>query len=298
MCIGKDASQPPKQPPCSHPTETTTATPTATATETATVTRTETSTNTATGTTTATATSTRTATVSGTVTTTAIAKVAPLCPLCDFNDLSDTWGAFTLSDATEVAGSGGGFWTGYKFHVQEGVDIDMLMGGATSSDDSSLEIAIFRLGGEDNFIIQEVMVAVSAPTSRGEEVFFDPITLVANESYYLAQGGNQTSESFLVDNIDVEGLVRSGIPFVCEWEPSDGENSYSIQSYTPSYTLVGSNISTLHHFKPDIGFGGVATHCKCDIDPCGQVEFYDNDACEDKCSKDPDSGSVWMLSPA
>lgn len=183
----------------------------------------------------------------------------PQTPICEIQLPGPLCVNFTLSDFGETAGNVGNWWRGYKFKFRAGGDtlLTALTGGSNSGD-----LSIFRLGGTNNAIIEEVLESFPGVNNPPGEplVLSEPIMLTSDQYYFLAVGGGSYPR---VSNIDLERMKEA--TGICEWEPSGGTTSYVIPGSSDDIAedLVGRDITEHTNINlPDLGFQGNLEACE------------------------------------
>lgn len=162
---------------------------------------------------------------------------------------------FSVGDFSDGYDIGAHSWRGYKFKLNKSVCVSALRGGKWGPQHfrPDFSMALFRVF--PNGTIAEVLADEAAPRLRAASRSLDePISLVANVPYCLAQGyaiDNNRDRHFVVDGLHVDDLKNS-LSFIEEWEPSDGSSFSLDRGFAED--MIGLDLSSPSSRPPDIGF--------------------------------------------
>ena len=182
------------------------------------------------------------------------------------------------------------FWRGYKFRVERETQVMALTSASLNA-----QHAIFRLGGTNNDILEEIVTSLPASwnTAGDPMVLSEPVTLSSDQWYFLGAGGHVTGGIlYRSKDVDVEAMKEAA--GIAEWEPSTGTRNYEIWSLSGNNhveDLIGWDLadqtttSEWNDVVPDLGFQGTSEACEpedtCSSNPCDK--FYDDGSCEAEC---------------
>lgn len=158
---------------------------------------------------------------------------------------------FASSGNTYVTNSD---WKGCRFSLKHRIAVTALKGIVGGA----IEVAIFRLDAQGKNI-EEVLANVlleqdgfTIPAPPITEVLPNPVQLEPADIYFLAQGGS-SGNKIEREGIDVAAL-QLGFPFFSVWEPSDGENSFTLSSSGHAADMVGKEVGITEDNTPGFGF--------------------------------------------
>lgn len=134
------------------------------------------------------------------------------------------------------------YWRGYKFRLERNTNVTTVQGGSTG------DHVIFRLGANDNDIIQEVVAS---------GFLLKPVTLSADQYYFLAV----KDRAQRVTDINVNQLKEE--LGMSEWLPHSGTLIYELLYGDSAENMVGKNISAapLSSVMAQLGFQGASVAC-------------------------------------
>jgi uncharacterized repeat protein (TIGR02543 family) len=162
-------------------------------------------------------------------------------------------GEFRVSNYGSGQQQGNWWYRGYRFQVSQETVVTHLIGGGTGA---TFNVGLYTMTfNGSKYVPTQLLGTVAATGSTPEQVIqlADPVTLVPNTDYILAQGGASASGShFYVSTLNVQDLL-DGSPRINFWEPTVN-SSIRWNGGGAASSIVGVNHEDFNGAMPLLGF--------------------------------------------